>query len=446
LNSRGYRDRKKQREELPSSSHTTYDSKMDEMAKMLKTLTFEIARLNMETKQPRIPTHEGGYKNPNHFRMPNNVLQFFPRERRNQEYQKVFPPFQNNAMEEIEEIDDTEEDSTMHLIDIELPPTHLTQQDYEDALILNQFEEEDAEEIIQKEPKRKKYDLRSKSNTPKVDIHVPIKKTNAPIKSGASKESSGIKIDQQQKQPVKVSTIEVKKIEKLISSFSLENEINKIKIPIPLVELMKTDPFKKYVLKALQPPAHVTFSDTINLEDENPTITIGPHIQYRSDASPPFYISLNIHDKILHNFLMDSRASHNVMPKVVMDELGLEITKPYLDLYSFDSRKVKRLGVIKDMVVTLSQLPMKSVVLDVIVADIPPKFGMLLSRSWTKKVGGTLQMDLSYVIIPMFGGELRRFYREVRLAYLVSDHGNPGNDPIYVVEDELCSSIFHISD
>jgi ribonuclease HI len=227
---------------------------------------------------------------------------------------------------------------------------------------------------------------------------------------------------------------------------ALEHEINKIKIPIPLIELMKTKPFRKTVLKALQPPAQVTFSDTINLEDENPAITIGPHIEDKTDASPPFYISLNIHDKILHNCLMDSGASHNVMPKVVMDELGLDITKPYLDLYSFDSRKVKCLGVIKDMVVTLSQLPMKSVVLDVIVADIPPKFGMLLSRSWAKKVGGTLQMDLSYATIPVFGGEHRRLYREVRLAYLVSDHENPSNHPIYVVEDELGSSIFHIGD
>jgi hypothetical protein len=143
---------------------------------------------------------------------------------------------------------------------------------------------------------------------------------------------------------------------------------------------------------------------------------------------------------------MDSGASHNVMPKVVMEELGLDITRPYHDLYSFDSKKVKCLGVMKDVVVTLSQLPMKSVVLDVIVADIPPKFGMLLSRSWAKKVGGTLQMDLSYATIPVFGGEQRRLYREVRLAYLVSDHNNPTNHPIYVVEDDLGSSIFHMSE
>jgi hypothetical protein len=39
------------------------------------------------------------------------------------------------------------------------------------------------------------------------------------------------------------------------------------------------------------------------------------------------------------------------------------------------------MGLIKDMVVSLEQLPMKSVVMDIVVADIPPKFGMLLSQN-----------------------------------------------------------------
>jgi hypothetical protein len=446
LKSRGDRDRKKKKEELPSSSNTTSDSKMDEMDKMLKTLTSEMERLKMEQKQPSRPTQEGGYRNQNQFRRPNNAPQILPRERKNQEDQKVLPPFQNNAVDEEEDEDDTEDDPAVHLNDSESSPMHVTQHDYEDALILNQFEEGDVDEVVQKEPKRKKYNLRSGSNTPKVDTPVSTKKANTPVKTRINKDSPGIQIDQPLKQPVKVSTTELKEPENNVSSFSLEHEINKIKIFVPLLELMKTKPFRKTVLKALQSPAQVTFSDTINLEDENPAVTIGPHIEDITDTSPPFYISLNVHDKILHNCLMDSGASHNVMPKVVMDELGLDITKPYHDLYSFDSRKVKCLGVMKDVVVTLSQLPMKSVVLDVIVADIPPKFGMLLSRSWAKKVGGTLQMDLSYATIPVFGGEQRRLYREVRLAYLVSDHENPTNHPIYVVEDDLGSSIFHIGD
>jgi hypothetical protein len=83
-------------------------------------------------------------------------------------------------------------------------------------------------------------------------------------------------------------------------------------------------------------------------------VLIGPHMKDDFDAFPPFYISLNFHDKILCNCLMDFRASHNVMPKVVMEELGLEITKPYQDLYSFDSKKVKCLRLIKDMLASLA--------------------------------------------------------------------------------------------
>jgi hypothetical protein len=72
----------------------------------------------------------------------------------------------------------------------------------------------------------------------------------------------------------------------------------------------------------------------------------------RKNNVAPFYVTLNIHDKMLHNCMLDSGASHNLMPKVVMEKLGLEITRPYHDLYSFDSRKVKCDGLIKDMVVT----------------------------------------------------------------------------------------------
>ena len=139
-------------------------------------------------------------------------------------------------------------------------------------------------------------------------------------------------------------------------------------------------------------------------------------IEDLKDSCPPFYISLNIHDKVLHNCLLDSGAFHNLMPKAMMDELDLRITNPYHDLLSFESRKVKCLGFIKYLVVKLTQLSSKSIMMDIVLADIHPKFGLLLSRSWSKRIGGTLQMDLSYATIPMFGEDTKRLYRENQLA------------------------------
>jgi hypothetical protein len=176
---------------------------------------------------------------------------------------------------------------------------------------------------------------------------------------------------------------EVKTFDRLSYSFNFESKIQKVKIPMPLNELMKNGIFKFDILKSLEPKTSLA-TDYVNLQYDKPTVTIGPMVEYRDDSCPPFYISLNIHDKILHNLFLDSGVPHNLMPKAVMDELGLDVTKPYHDLFSFDSRKVICLGLIKDLVINLSQLPMRDMVMDVLVADIPPKFGLLLSRSWRK--------------------------------------------------------------
>ena len=124
-------------------------------------------------------------------------------------------------------------------------------------------------------------------------------------------------------------------------------------------------------------------SNTLNIQDDCPKVMFCPWAKtsVKYDDVPPFYISLIIHDMFLHNVVFDSNASHNLIPKIVMDRLGLDITRPYKYLYSFDSREVNCLGLIKDLVVSLHQIPKKNLVMDVVVADVPPRFGMLLSRS-----------------------------------------------------------------
>jgi hypothetical protein len=144
--------------------------------------------------------------------------------------------------------------------------------------------------------------------------------------------------------------------------FSLEAELAKIKIPVPLTELISRGGYRSQVLKALaiEPDigtqalaiGSVTHSDSVNLADDRPELLFGPVVDGRDDTGDvaPFYISLSIHDLILHNAMLDSGASHNLMPKAVMEKLGLEVTRPYKDLHSFDSSRVKCIGLIKDFV------------------------------------------------------------------------------------------------
>lgn len=131
--------------------------------------------------------------------------------------------------------------------------------------------------------------------------------------------------------------------------------------------------------------------DMVNSSDDQPELLFSRVIDRNLEDSevPPFFLHLWMHDFILHNAMLDSRASHNLMPKAILDKLGLDITWSYHDLYSFDSRIVKCLGLIKDFIVSLNHIPSKNLLLDVVFIDIPPNYGMILSRSWEGKLKGT---------------------------------------------------------
>ena len=62
--------------------------------------------------------------------------------------------------------------------------------------------------------------------------------------------------------------------------------------------------------------------------------------------------------------------------------------------------------------------------MDIVVADVPPKYGMLLSRSWGAKLQGTMQMDMTYANILVFN-QTRRHYRESHMEYMVSSQERP---------------------
>ena len=143
--------------------------------------------------------------------------------------------------------------------------------------------------------------------------------------------------------------------------------------------------------------------------------------------------------------MFDSGASHNLMPKSVMEKLDLDITGLYKDLFSFDSSQVRCLGLIKDLCVSLVQYPAKTILMDIVVADIPPKYGMLLSRSWGANLQGSLQLDMYYATISVFG-QPKKLYKETLMKYVVSSQDKPQNFPIYSIHSDMDSFILYNSE
>ena len=79
-----------------------------------------------------------------------------------------------------------------------------------------------------------------------------------------------------------------------------ENELSKVKIHVPLIELMKIPSFRDLAYRMLKTQANEIPSDVINLHDEHPTIFVGSSspdkVENKSDFPPPFYITLIVHE------------------------------------------------------------------------------------------------------------------------------------------------------
>jgi hypothetical protein len=72
--------------------------------------------------------------------------------------------------------------------------------------------------------------------------------------------------------------------------------------------------------------------------------------------------------------------------------------------------------------------------MDVVFADIIYNYGMILSRYWGAKLGGSVHLDMTYATIPIFCGQFTRLYIETTLDYTISDSQNHNKYPVYVAD------------
>lgn len=359
--------------------------------------------------------------------------------------QNIRPPFQENYVE-TSHSEDPEQDTQINLMGLDEEETVFLTQDNQELYIFQQLQTQCGESFDYKQgydssifEVHKQYNLRSKKNIdapdqnkkvvptqPKKIKTVPVAKTlqilsrpnqnppspiivdvtnyqppnEKPSTSIPSKEAVEQSPDIILENPLKntsnaekeeqpalnpVVTIPNTQTEKSPFPFNMGVQVAKLRISVPLTELIKHETYKSKISKSLN---FVENEDSINLFDDQPELNFGSDVNGKPVVGeiPPFYISLNIHDKILHNSMLDSGASHNLMPKSVMEKLNLDITRPYKDLFSFDSSQVKCPGLTKNLCVSLVQYTTKTILMDIVVADIPPKYGMLLSRSWGAKL------------------------------------------------------------
>ena len=88
--------------------------------------------------------------------------------------------------------------------------------------------------------------------------------------------------------------------------------------------------------------------------------------------------------------MIDSGASNTIMPFKVMEALGLKVDIDQGRCRGMDAREVLVIGTINDLPFKLATFLEVELTMSVLVVDIPPHYGMLLSRKWSAAMGDTL--------------------------------------------------------
>jgi len=217
------------------------------------------------------------------------------------EDKKVKSPFQSVVMEK-EKFEEDEDE--IHCMEDKGSATFFMLGEYEQYLIQEKNSQEWDRGVFQQVGDQQRYNLRSNA---KNSMENPAQR------AVVQTEPQNNKKRRPATDPIILKALvqEVKSFDKSFSSFSFESKVQKLKIFVPLVELVKSEVFRKPILEALELENKQASTDSVNLQDDKPAIVLSPMIEPTDSNSPSFYVSLTIHDKILHNCLLDTGASHN---------------------------------------------------------------------------------------------------------------------------------------
>jgi ribonuclease HI len=144
---------------------------------------------------------------------------------------------------------------------------------------------------------------------------------------------------------------------------------------------------------------------------------------------PPFLLTFEIFNTNVHNCMVDSGASSNVMPWSVCQKINAEVEPSSLKIIQLDRTDVKVIGELKNVLIRLSSNPKVHQVIDIILVDIPEVYGLFLSRDWSEQLHGYFATDWSHLWLPENGKPNKiRVNHEHYLKFTVTDLNDP-NEP-----------------
>lgn len=101
--------------------------------------------------------------------------------------------------------------------------------------------------------------------------------------------------------------------------------------------------------------------------------------RYKS-YTPPFLLTFKVFNKNLHNSLVDFGASSNIFPRTICNMLNVQPQKSAVQIVELDRSQVEVFGELNQVTIRISSNPKFCQIIDILAADIPKFYGLILSR------------------------------------------------------------------
>jgi hypothetical protein len=219
-----------------------------------------------------------------------------------------------------------------------------------------------------------------------------------------------------------------------------------IKADTTLLDMVFVSKQQRHLKQFMEVKASIVANLSEEVTEEDSSLNkVGVHKFRYPIKNPPFYISVNIMDKISHCCLIDGSSGPSVMSKIIMEELGFscknESTRSRL---SYNSLQQMTIGEIKDVTLVLcSHLEIRTT-LSIQVIDIPVRnYSIMLGRDWQALTGVYLSLDETHLSVPWNGKNII-VLRERRISPYIESVPQPNVN--YIEEYLGVHSIFSEED
>jgi hypothetical protein len=169
------------------------------------------------------------------------------------------------------------------------------------------------------------------------------------------------------------------------SKYNILNQLANIKADATLLDMVVILEQQMHLKQFMEGKAFVVANLSKEVNEEYLSVNkVGVHNFRYPVKKTPFYIYVNIMDKIAHCCLIDGGLGPSVMLKIIIEELGLSCTNEKdRSMLSYNSLQQMTIGEIKDVTLVLCAHPEIRTTLSIHVIDMPvSNYSIILGRDW----------------------------------------------------------------